>query len=558
MSFNNISVPPLPILLLVLPLFGALLILGLECLNYVMKFKAGGGKTFEVGRLPLRIIFFSTVLLETALSLYVWYQFQIIKSASFVLNYIGGATTLTGLVSSALRANVQADIFSTSGAAMAALVAFIACLRALSDKHRDLIAERAVFFLFTLSGAMGMYFAGGLMNMFLSITLSQIGASGLLQPAINERSEFGGTIAYFISRFVLLAMFLAGCVILATQYDVFSIHVMAAALRGESAERVAFALMAAPLLYIFIKPPHYTTDSANRCYFAIRAHAAFFAFFRIVFVLYGAMSGLERVPALIGFIGGVTVFTSIMFISGERDPIRYAAAAESSLKGFMLVAFAISLSSIYSVASVASFGYDATEAVIYQWLLFLPLSAALSVVSIHLRQERHGVKLWLAGGMASRLPFTGLLFVLAICMLSGLPPLAGYAGRQLLYRAANQVNPFLALALFMSSLFILFSGLRYIYMIMFGKRNDASCARFASDEPITVPLLVLVCVITAGTVLPGLFHDRVVQPCVHSLLSGVRHVGNAQYWNDPEPTGEDSGGSGADEDVQPEADGGSI
>lgn len=553
MSFNNISVPPLPILLLVLPLFGALLILGLECVNYVMKFKAGGGRTFDVGRLPLRIIFFATVMLETALSLYMWYRFQSIKSASFVLNYIGGASTLTGLLSSALRANVQVDIFSASGAAMASLVAFVACLRAMADKHRDLISERAAFFLFTLSGTMGMYFAGGLMNMFLSLTLSQIGASGLLQPSINERSEFGRTIAYFISRFVLLAMFLAGCVILALRYDVFSIHVMAAALRGESAERTAFALMAAPLLYIFIKPPRYTTDSASRCYFSIRSHAAFFAFFRIVFVLYGAMAGLERIPALIGLIGLTAVFASLLFIAGEREPIRFASAAETSLKGFILIAFAISLSSIYSVASVASYGYDATEAVIYQWLLLLPVTAAMSVTSIHLRQERNGVKLWLAGGMASRLPFTGLLFTLAICMLSGLPPLAGYAGRQLLYRSANHVSPFLSLALFMSSLFILFAGLRYIFMIMFGKRHDQARARFAGDQQVTLPLLVLVCIISVGAAFPGLFHERVVQPCVHSILSGVRHVGNAQYWNDSETGSEEPGGG---EDAQPEADGG--
>lgn len=554
MLFNHISVPPLPILLLVLPLFSALLILGLEFVQYLMKFKASGSKSFNFGRFPLRIIFFVSIVLETALSLYIWYRLQSIKSTSYVQNYIGGATTLTGLLSSALRANVQVDIFSSSGAALASLVALVSCLRALADKQRELAPERAVLFLFTLSGAMGMYFAGGLMNMFLSIALSQIGASGLLQPVLNERSEFGKTIAYFISRFCILSMFLAGCVILALQYDVFSIQVMAAALRGENAERIAFALMAAPLLYLFVKPTHYTTDSANRCYFAIRTHAAFFAFFKIVFVLYGAMAGLERIPALIGVIGASTVFASILFASGEREPIKFATAVESSLKGFILIAFAISLSSIYSVASVASFGYDATEAVIYQWLLFLPVSAALSIVAVHLRQERHGERLWLTGGMASKLPFTGLLFVLAICMLSGLPPLTGYSGRQLLYRSANQINPFLSVGLFISSLFILFTGLRYIFIIMFGKSTDETCARFSGDQPVTLPLLVLVCIISIGTVFPGFFHDRVVQPCVHSLLSGVRHVGNSQYWNDPE-SGDDSEYDG-DENALPAVNGG--
>lgn len=542
MVFNYISVPPLPIIILLLPFCSAALIACLRFINFILRFKASGGKAFRLGRLPLKIIFFTTIVLETLLTLYLWYRFQSIRSASYVLSYTGWATTLTGLASSALRTDLQIDILSASAAVMASLVALISCFRAMSDKQHLFTPRRAVFFLLTLGGVMGIYFSSGLFGTLVALALSQLGASGLVQPILHERREFGRTVAYFISRFMLLSMFLAGCTILMLRSGLFGMQVLSAALRGESAERTALALMAAPLLYLFIKPPHYTTDSANRCYFSIRAHAAFFAFFKIVFVLYGAIAGLERIPALIGLVGIASIFASLMFMAGERDPIRFATAAESSLKGFILVALAISLGSIYSAASVAAYGYDATEAVISLWLLFLPVSAALSLTSVQLKQEFDGAELWRQSGMASKLPFTGIVFVFSICMLSGLPPLTGYAGRQLLYRSANHLNPFLTIALFVASLSILFMGLRYIFAIMFGKRNDEAAVRFAGDRHITLPLFVLTCIILTGTILPGFFHGRVVQPSVNLLVGGVRHIGNAQYWNESD-AGSDTEGN---------------
>lgn len=532
MLFNT-SVPPFIVLLLLLPLFSALLIIGLEFVKYIPMFKAGGGKPVEFGRLPLKVFFFASIVLETILALYICCRSQSVKSASYVLIYSGWGMMPSGFAGSLMRANVQVDAFSASAAAMTSLVALVSCLLALPGKKHEFTYQRAALFLLTLSGVMGVYFSGGLIIMFISVALSQIGATGLTQPVLNERSEIGSTMAHLFSRFAVLVMCFAGCAILALRYDVFSIQALSGALRAASAERIAFALMAAPLLFLFIKPPYHTEDSASRCYFALRASAAFFAFFKIVFMLYGAMAGLERIPLLIGIIGMAVIFTSLLFASGERNPIKFASMAESLLKGLILVAMAISLSSIYNVASVASYGYDATVAVISLWLLFLPVSATLSVTSVHLVQESNEIKLWLMKGMSSKLPFTGLLYTLAICMLGGLPPLIGYTGRQLLYRSANHINPFLTLALFIPSLFILYMGLRFIFTIMFGKRKGEVEAMFVGDRPITLPLLILTCIIVTGTVLPGRFHSELVQPSVNILLSGVRHVGNAQYWSEP-------------------------
>lgn len=523
MFSNHISVTPLPVLLFLLPLAAALLIFCLASFKLIIRYKANGGRVFELGKRPMKIIFLLAVTLETALSIYVWHRFQNVNALSYFLSNAGWFITLTGLGRSAVRTNVQIDVFSAAAAAITSLVAFAAGLRAMADKENELTPKRSIFFLLTLCGVMGVYFSGGLMNLFISIVISQVGAAGLACPVLSERVEFGRSVEYFISRFVLLVMLLGGCLILGLRYDVFSYATVSVAMQGVEAEKLAFILLAVPLLYLFIEPTRYTVDSACRCYFAIMAQAAFFAFFRIVFTMYGAVAGLERVPALIGVIGLVTVFAALMFASGEREPIRFVTAVESVLKGFIIIALAMSLNSIYSASAIANYGYGALEAMLSGFLIFLSVSASLSISAVHLRQESGGFKLWLTGGNLSLLPFTGGLFALAVCVLGGLPPFIGYSGRQSLYRSANLVSSPLALALFAASLFVLFIGLRYISTILFGRRSE--CAeRFRGDSTIGLPLIVLSAIIIAWTILPGYFHEKIVSPSAGFLINEVRHI----------------------------------
>lgn len=523
MFSSHIPVIKLPVLLLQLPFAAALLIFCLMSVKFIFRFKAGGGRAFELGKRPVKIIFLIAITLETVLSIYAWYRFQSIKATSYMLSNDSWIVTLTGLGGLAARSKVQMDVFSATIAAVTSLIAFVACLRSMADKENELTPGRTVFFLLTLCGVMGVYFSGGLFNLFLSAVISQIGASGLMHPVLDERAEFGRTIAYFISRFVLLAILLAGCIILGLRYDIFSFAAISVAMRSGSAEKIAFALLAAPLLYLFIKPPHYTIDAAGRCYFAIRAQTAFFAFFKIVFIIYGAVAGLERIPALIGLIGLVTVFVAVMFASGEQEPIKLAAALESVLKGFIMITLAMSLNSVYSTAAITNYGYGALEAMLSLFLLFLPVSAAFSISAAHLRQEAGESKLWLTSGNSRLLPFTGLLFAMAVCILGGLPPFVGYFGRQSLYRSANSVSPFLTLILIVVSLLVLLIGLRYISIILFGKRNG-NAERFRGDSTIILPLIVLFFMLVTGTILPGYFHNKIVSPSANFLINGVRHV----------------------------------
>lgn len=534
MILNYISLLPLPVLYLLLPLVCALLILGLECIRYI--FTIRHRKPVELGKRTVKIIFLTTILIEMALSLYLWLRFQNTNFTTHVLSSTGWTMTLTDTGNSAVRSYVMIDVISSTLAVISSFVALVACSRALADKENLLTAKKTAFFLLTFCGTQGILLSGGLFNLFIFSAISQIGASGLAQQGSRERADLARAIGYFVSRFLLLLMLFIGIAMLAVKYDVYNIFAISSAIRPGGVEKMAFSLIATPFLYLFIKPPIYTTDSASRCYFAIRAHAAFFALFRVVFVLTGVMSGFERISALIVAIGIFAVLTSLMFISKEREPIRFAAALESTLKGFMLVALGICLSGAYSAATLADYGYGALEAQISLLFMFLPLSAALSISAIHLRQEVGGRKLWLTGGHSTELGYTGLLFALTVCGLSGLPPTVVFASHQFLYRSANAINPFLMLVLFTASIFILFAGLRYIMMILFGGRS-VDIGVFRGDSAITLPLLLLFLMIMTTTATPGLIYEKTVLPSVNHLVDRIRHVGSESSAQDIEDTG---------------------
>lgn len=525
MITNYLPQLPVPILLIGLPLLASLPLLGVEGIRYL--FRISGRKPLELGVRALKTFFFTVVAISVLLSMLLWHQLQDVRSASHILSGSGWTTTLAGVGHSAVRSNIQVDIFSATAALSASIVALAACLRAMANKAYPLTVEKVACYFLTFGGVLGIYFAGGIFNLLIATTISQVGASWLARPLYRERSKLAMSITYFISRFLLLVMILAGVSILALRYDIYSFSAMAQALRIGGAEKAAFALLAAPFLYLFIKPPIYTADPSCRIHFAMRAHAAFFAFFKITFFLYGAMEGFERIPVLIGAIGITSVFTALLFAAGEREPIKFAAAAEGVMKGFMLVSLSLCLGGIYVVAALAEYGYVALEALTSLWLLFLPVSAVLSITAAHLLQEVDGNRLWLSGGHIGELGFTGLLFALAIFVLCGVPPFTGFPAMQFFFRSANGLNPLLMAALFAASLFILFAGIRNIGAILFGK-NSTAPGTFSGDSAVALPLALLFITLNLGTVMPGAYYESVASPSVNYIMNTVRHVANVE------------------------------
>jgi hypothetical protein len=83
-------------------------------------------------------------------------------------------------------------------------------------------------------------------------------------------------------------------------------------------EKLAYAFLVVPLLFLFIKSSSYVTDGSKRVFFAIRAQAALFVVFRVIFSLYGPLPGLEKISNLFILLGLVLISVSLILTAMKR------------------------------------------------------------------------------------------------------------------------------------------------------------------------------------------------------------------------------------------------
>ena len=519
--FSYMSYPqiPLPAVSLMLPLAAA----GLLLLFYIYKKMACWLKKSDVDcRINIRALkaFFLLLLsLNLFITWSIWAKMGKKGTELYVLSGGGWSQTLSADSPTLIKAVLQVDAFGAMSAFLMAAVALIAGLAAMADKDDPLSPSKAGFFLATLAGIQGIFYSGGIFSLFAFISLSQVGASGLYHGIIRSGEEFKKLIWYHISRVVALLMFLVGSMLLYYSYRTTNIAILSTIIKLGTREKFAYALLVSPLLFMFIKSSSYVTDGARRVFFAIRAQAALFVVFRIIFSLYGANQGLEKISDLFIVLGFAALLFSLILTAGERDPIKFAETVELFMKGFLLVSMGVSISGSYGAQQAAEYGFGAIESMMALWILFLPASAALSFVCCTLKRPAGGAELWQRGGLYREMPFSALTFFFAVCVIAGLPPFIGFPAKQFLFRTSSYITPLLTILLLVFSLLMLLISLRYISAIMFRRAADNGGYAGSHDTRIIFPLLVLFVFLFFSTVTPNLFINSMVSPSVYSLLN---------------------------------------
>lgn len=530
---------PLPFLSLCLPFAGAAVLLAMRLYHRLIYRKSG--EVMSVARVPMKLSFLLLLLVNVVMTYIVWVRFR--SSGSMVYAFGGGGWTSTLSPDSALRAMMQVDSLGTVSAFSMSIVAFIAGLRALADKANPLTPTKTAFYLLTLCGVQGIFYSNDLLALTLFLLISQAGATGLYRGVPAGRGEMLDDAWYLASRLLAVAMFLCGTLILFKDLGSYNITTLAASqLKRGAPELSALVLLAAPLLFLFMKNASYVTDAGRRCFFGIRAQAAFFALFRVLFSLYGPLPGLEKIPVLCGLLGAVMFCSAVLTAAGETDPLKFAESMELFMKGFMLAALSLGLSGTYSAESVARYGGGALESMVSLWIIYLPLSAALSIICCRLKDTEDGVELWRINGLGSRLPVTCAAMVLVIFAMAGLPPLTGYASKQLLYRASEYVSPLLVALLFIASMLQLLFGTRYLVSVFFGRASLSRDASRVSDSAIILPLLLLLLLFGFASLLPEKAFQTMVTPTSEALIDRGVKTGPPEPAPAEAPAPSDAGG----------------
>lgn len=517
--FRSLPEIPLPVLSLLLPLAAAFLPFGFYIYRKIKCWHKYEDQVCEINLRFLKLLFLAVLIGNLFLTWSVWTGMGKGGTELFVLSSGGWSQTLSPDSPMLIKAVLQVDVFGAMSAFVMGCVSFIAGLAAMADKKDKINLSKVSFFLTTLAGIQGIFYSGDLLSLFVFILVSQIGASGLFHGILTTREELKELVWYYVSRSTALLMFLAGAAMLYYNYRTTNIAVLSTVIKLGTSEKIAYALLVVPLFFMFVKSSSYVTDGSRRVFFAIRAQAALFVVFRIIFSLYGPLQGLEKIPNLFILLGLLLLVSSLILTANEKDPVKFAEASELFMKGFLIISMGISISGTYSAQAAAEYGYGAIESMVALWILFLPVSASLSFVCCTLKQKTDEGELWQQQGLFKKIPISGIAFFLAVCVIAGLPPFVGFPAKQFLYRSSSYITPLLTIFLMIAALLMLIISIRYISRVMFGKPSVSSESVRNNDTQVIVPLIILFAFLFYSTVSPSLFINSMVSPSVYSLLN---------------------------------------
>ena len=497
-----------------------------------------------------KVPFFVLLIVDMIIAAYVWKGASGTASPLYAFTDYGWSNVLSNESLNNVRSMLRIDAFGALSAALMSFIALIAGARALADRESPITPRKVIFFLVTYAGFQGIFYMNDLKAIFVFLLLIQFGVSGLYGVHVRKVQSRIQSRCYYASRIVLLLMFLSGVMILKSEYGTYNIGILASQISPTSAVLLSYILLVTPLLYIFIKPSPYLNDAASDCFFGMRVQASLFVVFRIIFSLYGPMSGLQKVPALFIILGFAVTSYALLLSFGARDPERFMRSVLFYMKGMILVSIGISMNGLFSAEKAVLFGVSAIEATISLWLLFLPVSAALAIITVFLKQKYEERELWEEGALSRRVPLTSFSLFIVVCVLAGLPPFIGYSGKQLLFRSSNFISPFILTALFAFTVSMLITGLRFLVTLMLGKVSRKREDYFYGESAIALPLILLLLLFSGTTLLPGKLFDESVAPSVESLINRTM-PSDSDIPVDDEPDGgenaEESGDDSADE-----------
>lgn len=473
-------------------------------------------------RKGLKIFFFSVLLLNLLLTVlvFLFYRTELYNALPIALGRT--ADVLVGEEQFFASKSYFVDFLSACATVFAAFAALVIGLRAMLEKITPLNSLKACCILLVIASVEGVYYSNSLYSIFFFIIMSQFASLGLYRHAAMRSGRAINLLLHHLSRIVAMLLLAAGIILLSARYSPSVVRLISTTIKAGVYEKIAFSLIFAPLLAFFLRPVSHTVDPVYRAFFAMRSQAVFFVILRIVFSMFGVCAALEKVPNIMIFTGCITLLLSVLMMITTKEPEKCGAYTDLFAKGFLVAVAGIGYYGCFSAEGVAQYGFTALECLIALWLLYLPLSAALSAaVALFEREDENGVKLYRKSGLMSLIPIAVLTLFFALFCFCGMPPFATYPFMQLTYRSATFVMPALATFLVIAVIAMFFIGLYVIASMAFGKAwtTDDKEKSSIRDSEMALPAIILMLWIAFFSFFPGLLIQQIAAPSVEAMLN---------------------------------------
>lgn len=274
-------------------------------------------------------------------------------------------------------------------------------------------------------------------------------------------------------------------------------------------------------------------DEATALLSAILSKAGVFGLFAAGTMLAGralplfsglpGLSGLD-IPFILRWTGAATAFFGALLAVFQEDVKRLLAYSSMSQLGYVLLAF----------GTMSSLGWTAGLFITFMHALF-KIMLFLAAAGVILRTGTRNM--YEMGGLIKKMPLTFLSALMAIIAASGVPPLAGFGSKWLLYTSLIESGHYLvaSVAFFASTIAFLYL-FRFIHAVFLGQLKTEHRDVREAPLPIILPQLLLFIPLMTVSTFPKYLVDSASAIAgnffpVNFSWEGFSLISSLGYWN---------------------------
>ncbi|MFW6360151.1 MAG: proton-conducting transporter membrane subunit [Spirochaetota bacterium] len=256
---------------------------------------------------------------------------------------------------------------------------------------------------------------------------------------------------------------------------------------------------------------------------AVLSKAGIFGLMLFVMLFPAALFSWFDLPFVLRWVGVLTAFFGTLMAVFEEDIKRVFAYSSMGQLGYIVLAVGL-LNQLGWVTAL----YLSVLHLLFKGMLFLTSAAVV---------ERTGTRLmYRMGGLIKKMPVSFFSALIAIIALSGVPPLAGFGGKWLLYNAltANNYVLLAAVAFFSSTIAFLYL-FRFIYTVFLGQLKIENRQIKEAPFALLLPQIVFIIAIMAVSMYPNLLikplQAALPMFSADSSWQGGTIASSIGYWN---------------------------
>lgn len=378
-------------------------------------------------------------------------------------------------------------------------------------------------FLLLTGSMMGFVLTGDLFNMFVMLEIMTFAAISLVAFRTYKYQSIEAAFKYIVIGSIGSSLILLGTVIIYSRFHTLNIAQIGANLANANYDPVSIFALALLLsgyaVKAFLVPCHTwppdahmaAPSSVSMILSSVMSKTGVYAIIRILYTMYQSMD-LNSMEYMLVFWGSITMIVGITMAITQNDLKRMLAFSSVSQIGYIIIGVGLS-----TQLGITGGVYHMVNHAVFKSLLFLCAGA------VYLRV--HTTNLDEMGGLAKRMPYTTVLFIVGMMSIGGIPPFNGFVSKWLIYKATFEAGfaPVTIVAL-LCSVLSLATLLKAMQSVFFGqlpeKYNDVKEA----PKSMLIPMGVLGLLSLVGGLFPTVVDQYITRPVTSAILNSGKYI----------------------------------